>query len=460
MDYPPPFNPPPRRGRLPVWSTYGLMALFVIFVVGLGVFTFTFVRNTVANSPLGAGSEPIFADEPGGEQNPAIVETIDPDSRWTEGQVTILLMGIDERMNETGPWRTDTMILLTINPATSSAGMISIPRDLWVTIPDYNVFDRINTAHFRGDADRYPGYGGPSLAMKTVQNTLGVPVDYFVTVNFNAFLKTIDYLGCIPVEVPETIDDPSYPAYEGTGYDPFYIEAGDHCMDSDTLLKYARTRATFGADFDRATRQQQVIYAIRDHLLSTGEFPNLLIQAPQIYTTVSDGVETNLSLQQMVDLARVAVEVPDENICSVVIDGAYVDLQTLPDGTQILIPNRESIRDLRDQVFKTTGQCRQEDGLPAEGATITITNGSTQEGLATAVQQKLTDQGVVISAVRNADRFDYAETVIYSYKGKDETARYLAQMLDLSQTVVVAADNPDSLYDIEILLGNDFAGVE
>src|SRR5690606_30243945 len=160
--------------------------------------------------------------------------------------------------------------------------------------------DRINTANFRGDADQYPGGGGPALAMKTVQQNLGVEVNYFATINFNGFLSVVDQLGCVPIEVPETIDDPDYPAMDGPGYDPFYIEAGSHCLDSHTLLKYARTRATFGGDFDRAQRQQDVLHAIRDHVLSTNQLPNLIANAPQMYSTLEDSVNTNLTEGQII----------------------------------------------------------------------------------------------------------------------------------------------------------------
>jgi len=146
-------------------------------------------------------------------------------------------------------------------PLQGSVGMLSIPRDLWVTIPGYGE-NRINTAHYLGDKNGYPG-GGPALAMKTVQYNLGVPVHFYVRVDFDGFRRIVDTLGGIDIEIPQTINDPKYPD-ENYGYDPFYIEAGLQHLDGDTALKYARTRATAGADFARARRQQQVLFAIRE----------------------------------------------------------------------------------------------------------------------------------------------------------------------------------------------------
>ncbi|HEC21849.1 MAG TPA: LytR family transcriptional regulator [Chloroflexi bacterium] len=456
----------PRRRRiiLPEWATYLLLALFVIAIVAVAYLTFNGVKRLVAGAPWGGGEgigpelnqEDVQAQAGGQGEESAI---------WSEGRVTILLLGIDERQLESGPWRTDTMILLTVDPDTRTAGMLSIPRDLWVEIPGYGVYDRINTAHFRGDADRYPGGGGPALAMQTVQYNLGVPVNYYVSVNFYAFVKIIDHIGCIPITVPETIDDPTFPAPEGYGYAPFYLEAGDYCLGGETLLQYARTRATFGGDFDRAARQQQVIRAIRDHVLSTGQLPTLIAQAPEIYAEVQQGISTNLSLQQMIQLAWLAAEIPDENICSAVINGQYVNPATLADGSQVLVPDWVKVRQLVLDVYNGTGVCdpdvraQQEDlaaGVASERAAVRIVNGTQQEGLATETANRLEALGINVIDVGNADRFDYEQTIIYDYTGKTSTARYIAQALGVPETAIIAAESPSGLYDIEVILGADY----
>lgn len=447
-------------------------AVFVIVVVALAYFTFNGVKNLVAGAPLGAGLAANIND-PGSEAQgqadvgQAAASGDEPvEEGWSEGRVTVLLLGIDERESENGPWRTDTMILLTIDPTTNRAGMLSIPRDMWVEIPDYGSYDRINTAYFRGDADNYPGGGGPALAMKTVQQNLGVTVNYYAAVNFQAFISIVDLLDCVPINVPETIDDPDYPAMTGSGYDPFYVEAGDHCMDGETLLKYARTRATFGGDFDRARRQQAVLYAVRDHVLSTGQLSSLIAQSPEIYATLQDNIRTNLTEGQIVELVRLAAGISDDKICSAVIAGDYIErLETLSDGSQVVIPDRAEIRQLIMDIYTGTGQCDpaaqdlQADAA-AEAAVVEVLNGTRQEGLASVTGERLTAAGIDVLDVGNADRFDYAETQIIDYTGKTGTAHFIAETLGVPETAIVAGTNPDNVHDIQVILGQDALGTD
>ncbi len=451
------------RFELPAWSTTILLALFVVGVMGLGYFTFNAVKKFVAGSEVDIITGP-EGDNPEGGDAEEVGSAGDPlPANWTEGRVTVLLLGIDERKLEHGPWRTDTMILLTVDPVSQTAGMISFPRDLWVEIANYDgLRDRINTAHFRGDADNYPGGGGPALAMETILLNFGIPVDYYVSVNFYAFVQVIDRLDCVPMTVPQTIDDPNYPAAEGTGFDPFHIEAGDHCMGGETLLKYARTRATFGSDFDRAARQQQVILAVRDHVLDTGRLPALITQANEIYGDVEAGVNTNLSMEQIIALAQMAAGIPEDRICTAVISGPYVEsLETLPDGSQVIIWDDEAVRQLISDIFNGTGVCAPgtvdlASAALEERAAISVVNGTPQEGLATDTGDQLTAAGLNVVFVGNADRFDYSQTVIYDYTGKTATARYVAQLLGLPESAVIIAEPSTTLYDIQIVLGADY----
>jgi hypothetical protein len=233
-------------------------------------------------------------------------------------------------------------------------------------------------------------------------------------------------------------------------------------MDSETLLKYARTRATFGSDFDRATRQQQVIFAVRDKVLSGGELPNLIAQAPEIYSTVQEGTKTNLTLEQIVQLARLAQDIPKENICSAVINGSYIEsLQTLPDNSQVLIPDWEKVHTLVQDVANGTGICTPggEDlaaESAAEQATVSIINGTQQEGLASETKTSLDALGINVASVGNADSFDYDHTIITSYKGKTATARYLAQLLGVPETAIVNSPDPNAEFDIVVILGADY----
>ncbi len=273
---------------------------------------------------------------------------------WTGiERVTVLLLGIDERKQETGPFRTDTMLVLTIDPVAKTAGMLSIPRDLWVQIPAMDTDGKINTAHFLGDAYNYPG-GGPALAMDTVKQELGLPVDYYVRFNFDSFEKVVDAIGGVEICVAEPIDDPLYPALDNYGYDPLHIDAGCQLMNGALALKYARTRHS-GTDFDRAKRQQQVILAIRDKVIKQNLLPQLVTQAPALLDTLQTAIKTNLTLDQMIQLAKLATQIDPKNIKQATIDENMVVAYNTPtDPPQnVLVPIREKIRELREKLFNS-----------------------------------------------------------------------------------------------------------
>lgn len=372
-------------------------------------------------------------------------------------RVNVLLLGIDQREGEEGPWRTDTVLLLTLDPVTMSAGILSIPRDMWVTIPGYDQQDRVNTAHYYGDANGYPG-GGPALARDTVTWNLGVPIHFYVRVNFTAFETIIDEIGGIDVYVPETIDDPLYPD-EGYGYDPFYIEAGEHHFDGKTALKYARTRATFGADFDRGRRQQDIILAVRDQVVKLDQLPRLIAMAPALVETLGDAVRTDMSLEHALQLAQLASEIDPHQIVTAVIDHNYTSAWETPDGAQVLIVNREAMRQLRGLLFaepQVAGDSTSvAERLEEEDARILVLNGSSVFGLARSTSDYLAGLNFHIVDVADAGTL-YDNTLIIDYAGKRYTSKHLATLLKLPLSNVLTGSSPDGEYDVTLILGNDF----
>ncbi len=263
-----------------------------------------------------------------------------------EERFTVLVMGMDRRPSELGQsFRTDTMILVSLDPATKHVGMLSIPRDLFVDIPGYDP-NRINTAYSYGELEG-PG-GGPRLAMQTVQYNLGIPINEYMVIDFNAFIGLIDEIGGIDVYVESPIYDPEYPDMN-YGYDPFSITAGWHHLDGITALKYARSRHT-SDDIDRQRRQQDVIYAIRERVINLNMIPELAIKAPTLWSQFDEGVDTGLSLDQMLQLAWYLKDVPAESFTRGVLDWEYV-VSWDYNGQAVLVPNREKIGGLMVRVF-------------------------------------------------------------------------------------------------------------
>lgn len=268
----------------------------------------------------------------------------------TQQRVTILLMGMDQRQGEAGPFRTDTMIVLTLDPATGAGGMLSIPRDLWIPIPGYGE-NRINTANFLGDLKKYPG-GGPALAKKTVTHNFGFPVHYYVRLNFEGFKRIIDTIGGVDINVEQEIRDDLYPD-ENYGYDPLYIPVGLVHMNGELALKYARTRHG-DSDIYRAGRQQQVIMAVVRKVLNLNLLPSLLPKLPELSRTLADAIQTDMPLDEMIRLARLFRDMDFSKIKSAVIDESMTVPNTTPQGAQVLLPIREKIRPVVDELFWTT----------------------------------------------------------------------------------------------------------
>ncbi len=404
--------------RLPLWAVAVLGIVLLIAVIASAAWLFNIVQDVASASISNA---PEFSVSPETVENEQIASDALPEDKadqplpvaapdelqpWSgDERINFLFMGVDVRCNEEGPTHTDSIMIVTVDPLTESAALLSLPRDLWVEIPGFGV-DRINQAHYYGQAYEYPG-GGQALAMETVEALLGIPVDYYVTVDFQGFIDAVDLIGGIVVQVPEPIDDPNYPD-NCYGYEPFSIPAGTQRIDGNTALKFARTRATFGGDVDRAQRQQQVLLAVRDQVLRVDQFPKLLVQAPQFWQAFQDNVNTNLSLEDAMELALLVREIPQENIQTAVLDYNYVYNETTPDGRQVLVPLRNEIRTLRDELFTVpSAPTPVLEDLPQlmieENARVAIYNGTAVFGLAAETQSYLEDLNVNVSEIGNAD---------------------------------------------------------
>lgn len=438
---------------------YYVLTLALVFLLVASGAGYIFYRQIRA---WAAGSDILPNPSQNPQEGPIAWEPGQPLPTW-EGteRVNVLVMGIDARPGEQGPFRTDSMMILTIDPLTKSAGILSIPRDLWVPIPGYGE-GRINTANAIGDAYGYPG-GGPALAAKTVQYNLGVPIHHYVRVDFGAFVQVVDLIGGIDIYVPEEIYDPTYPD-NNYGYDPLYIPAGWVHMDGTLALKYARTRHTSRGDFDRMARQQQVLMAVFDKVTRLDLLPQLLPQVPRIWAAVKDAVvmDPNLTLEKIVALAHLATQIPKENIRMATIDETCTEMWTTPDGQQVLVPIRERMREVRDYIFMMTPagtpQATQDPAarLAAEAATVHVRNGTTTPGLAQKTAEYLQARGIGVKGYGNADRQDYVNSLILVYTGKLFTAETIARMLNLPPTAVVQTPNAQAEADIVVILGADY----
>jgi LCP family protein required for cell wall assembly len=430
-----------------------LLLIYVLLTAAAGFAVFVKVRQGVSVSEI----LPEFTIRQPEQESPNVERVAGEAYKiWTDtDRITVLILGIDERVQETDYWRTDTMILATLDPVTMQAGVLSIPRDLWVPIPGYTE-NRINTAHFLGDAYKHPG-GGPALAVETVEYNLGVDIDYYVRLNFQAFVEFVDRIGGITIDVPETIHDPLYPTAD-YGYQLFHVDAGVHHFYGEEALKYARTRHSNGGDFDRARRQQQVIKAIFKRVTEANMLPQLAAQAPEMLQLLEKSVKLDpkLQLDEVIALGALATKVNMDEARFRVIDERSTLIKRTMDDMDILIPLRDEIRRVRDDVFGLIGNGEDMQTLEGEAATLSVLNGTQTAGLAFSTYQFLEANGLRVLAYDNADRQDYDTSLVILNRDKPLTAQHILSALKLPQSAVVHGNNPTAAYDIVVILGADY----
>jgi LCP family protein required for cell wall assembly len=340
------------------WVVRGLVVGFALAMLVVGALFYGVVRDLTAGwtgtgitpfRPVARGTQTAASGLPPEAGPTQILPEVTPIPWDGSTRVTILLMGLDYRDWEAGVGapRSDSMILLSVDPITKQVSMLSIPRDLWVEIPGFS-HNRINTAYSSGEANRLPG-GGPALAMRTVEAVVGVPIQYYAVIDFATFERMIDEIGGIDVLVTERIK------ISPIGRLSRWLEPKAYHLDGPDALAYARVRKAAGGDFGRAARQQQVAMAILDRVTGFDMIPTLVAKAPTLYQQLSSGVRTNMTLNEMIALAWMARDISSEHIHRGVIGPPnMVGFYTRPDGAQVLRAVPDQIRLLRDQLFADT----------------------------------------------------------------------------------------------------------
>jgi LCP family protein required for cell wall assembly len=258
-------------------------------------------------------------------------------------RTNILILGLDSRPGEGVITRSDTIILATVDPAQPYVGMLSIPRDLYVTIPGYGE-NRINSAHIFGE--NAAAGGGIPLARATIEQNFGIPVDHTVRLSFTAFVAIIDAAGGIDVDVPYQFIDYEYPTPD---YGTMVVEfrTGSQHMDGERALQYARIRHG-SSDFERAERQQQVITA----LISTLTKPANWWRLPDVAVAFTSNVETDLTLFDAVMMGPAVLWVGPQGMDRQVLSRDMAVGTTLDNGASVLIPNWALINPLTDAMFR------------------------------------------------------------------------------------------------------------
>ena len=251
--------------------------------------------------------------------------------------LNLLLLGTDRRVGADPIWRTDTIIVVAVRPQAGIIAMLSIPRDLWVTIPGYGQ-DRINVADCYGETKRGRG-GGPALVAATLKQNLGITVDATVRIHFEGLARIIDTLGGINITSDRAFDEWFWDETAPNGVSHMRVITGTQRMDGRLALQYVRARHG-SSDFDRSRRQQQVLLAIRDAALRPETLPRL----PRLLVALSDTVETDIRFDQALSLVGLALRLKPTAFRQRVFDSSMVRDWTTPEGAQVLLPNRARIQ--------------------------------------------------------------------------------------------------------------------
>ena len=363
----------------------------------------------------------------------------DDDRPEETGGLTFLVIGSDSReemnsedqnalsVGSTPGQRSDTIMLVRLNHERDHLTVVGIPRDLWVDIPGEGE-DKINAAY---------AFGGPQLAVRTVESTTGVRIDHYVEVDFNGFVDVVDALDGIEVCLPEAIDDPKA---------KLNMEAGTHRVDGADALAFARTRATARGDLDRIDRQQQVLSAMFDKALSSRTLSDpgkltAFLDSSLSSVTVDEGMDTSA----INDLAYQMREMDLSNVTFAQVPISDMDHWT-PRGDVALLWDEPAARELFADINadRPLGEPEAEaeepggeDSEPVPGdVRVRVFNGTATPGLGAQMDNRLVEAGfdVTDEAENWSDRNVPTTEVRYGPED-EELAAYMAQMLPGSETV-------------------------
>jgi len=305
---------------------YGGLGVFLIFasIVIYYVYTIYSFADDIYVPPT--ISQPTAGPADGSAPSP--IDVVEPPERFGDERINILLLGGDSRgVKSTSKPRSDTMIVVSIDPVTKKTHLFSLLRDTYVDIPRRGS-NRLNAAITTG---------GPLLAMETVRNLIDLPIHYYVYTDFEGFISLIDELGGIDFEVDKNMkrtdnrDDPRY---------NINLEKGLQHLDGLTALQYVRFRSDALSDYARSERQRNFLVAVADKLKST----TTLIKLPQLLSGIAPYIETSIPPGDLFDLARLGMKLNTGDLTGIQIPQAGAFKETRIDGMEVLVPDLEQVK--------------------------------------------------------------------------------------------------------------------
>jgi len=369
--------------------------------------------------------------------------------KQTDGITNILLLG-KGGSNHPGGQLTDSIILIRYRESDKKVAMISVPRDLWVTFANGRQ-GKVNEAYSTGfnsvkDAKNVKAKqtAGAQATASAIEKVAGVPMHYSVTVDFDAFKDLVDNLGGVTVNVEKALSDPLYPADNMIDYAPFKIAAGMQKMDGKTALKYARSRETT-SDFDRAKRQQNLIYAIKNKMLSLGVLANP-IKFSSTLQSLGNHIATTFNADELKELTNVAQNLKSDGVINEVLDNDPKTglLVSESEGSYHLVPkagNFTQIQSFIKNIFDTTD--------PVAIPEIEVYNASGVTGRGGKFAEILKAEGLTVTKIENYTSL-LDKTKIEDGSSASKTLTTIKAKLTSSQVVTGTAGT------IKVILGKDY----
>lgn len=362
----------------------------------------------------------------------------------------VMLLGSDTT-NPRNSGRTDVIVILSLNRTANTVSMLSLPRDLYVHIPGERVY-RINSAYGYGQQN---GVGGAELLRQTIAYNLGIEIDRYARVDFREFQEIVDALGGVNISVDCSIEDwrltePDLDPTVEENWSMFTLPVGVHHMDGNLALWYARSRRTT-SDFDRGRRHQALLRAMWHRLQDLG----LLTQVAELWSQASEAVETDLQLNEIIGLLPLAGALDSSRIRSFTFrQNVEVRSWTSPEGSSVLVPNREAIQRLEQAMYQPASS-RQ---FVREEPRIEIVNASGYGQMARVAADRLAWEGFVPVISTERPNFQERTTLVdYTGRTKGSSLDLLAAALRVDDERISIEPMPERDVDFRVVLGRSYS---
>lgn len=401
----------------------------------------------------------------GGGNAPSLQANVNPSLLRGEGdgRINILLMGKGGAGHD-GADLTDTMLLVSIDPITNKAALVSVPRDLWVSVPGYGsmkinaVYANAKARALRQNSKDAGGAekAGITAAEKQVQQVLDEPIHYYGMVDFKAFQQAVDTVGGVTINVPEALVDYTM-AWENNG-NPVLARQGVQSFDGYHALMYVRSRhGSARGDFDRTERQRLFLEALSQKVLSAGTYTNPA-KISGLMSAFGDHVATDMSINDAVRLTGIGKAIGSKIASLDLADAAKPLVKTGSAGGQSVVLPAAGLGNYRD-IQKFVHANLRDGYLAKENAVVAVLNGSGKAGLAGTKADELAYYGYNVGTAADAPAGDYPRTELIDLtKGKDPyTKSYLEKRFGIKATTSLPANVHPGNTNFVIILGKNEA---